>query len=381
MPIRLLVKSKAETGERPPQEVVLQGEAVVLGRDKVCEVVLNDQVVSRRHAQVLREGALYFLEDMGSSFGTRINGTPLPAGEKRLLKNGDVIAIGPFDVTFDRLPDAAASPEEKTSYVAKRVVKDALRGLGSGGAIPYLRVMNGPLEGKRFEVDDAQELIIGREETVDVMLDEDDLVSRRHAKVRRDWSGTAVEDLGSRNGIKVNRQKVLSSPLKDRDEIEVGNTRFLFLDPSEVREAPVVREERPKSKPSHPAAVPKSEPAAAAAVPPVDDEPEEKSQVDEPAPAPPKKKPEPEPADENSSVSSVSSVSEVSGVSEVSQPGAGGESSVAQPLPAPSSPPQAAQSVVGPLPGGIWQRYLPLIIVGGIALFALGILIVTFVVM
>jgi pSer/pThr/pTyr-binding forkhead associated (FHA) protein len=216
MPIRLLLKSKAETGERPAQEVVLSSDAVVLGRDKACELVLNDQVVSRRHAQILREGALYFLEDMQSSFGTRINGTGLPAGEKRLLKNGDIIAIGPFDVIFDRLPDVATGVEEKTSYVAKRVVKDALRGLASGGATPYLRVMNGPLEGKRYEVSDAQELIIGREEDVDVILDQDDLVSRRHAKVRRDWSGTAVEDLGSRNGIKVNRKKLLTAPLKDR---------------------------------------------------------------------------------------------------------------------------------------------------------------------
>ena len=72
-----------------------------------------------------------------------------------------------------------------------------------------------------------------------MQLVEDDLVSRRHAKIRRDWSGVTIEDLGSRNGIRVNRKKTTSAPLKDRDEIEVGNTRFLYLDPSEVREVPV----------------------------------------------------------------------------------------------------------------------------------------------
>jgi len=249
MPIRLLLKSKADVGERPPQEVVLTTDSVVLGRDKGCEVVLNDQAVSRRHAQIVREGALYFIEDTGSSFGTRINGNSLPAGEKRLLKNGDVVAIGPFDVTFDRIAEVKVSDGEKTAFVAKRVVKDALRGLATGGT-PYLRVMNGPLEGKRFEIGDAQELVIGREEDVEVLLDQDDLVSRRHAKVRRDWSGTAIEDLGSRNGIRVNRKKVSAQPLKDRDEVEVGSTRFLFLDPSEVREAVIVEQKPPpKAKP------------------------------------------------------------------------------------------------------------------------------------
>jgi len=53
MPIRLLVKSKAEVGDRPPQEVVLNADSVTLGRDKGCEVVLNHTAVSRRHAQIL----------------------------------------------------------------------------------------------------------------------------------------------------------------------------------------------------------------------------------------------------------------------------------------------------------------------------------------
>jgi pSer/pThr/pTyr-binding forkhead associated (FHA) protein len=231
--------------------------------------------------------------------------------------------------------------------------------------------MNGPLEGKRFEVSDAQELVIGREEDVDVILDQDDLVSRRHAKVRRDWSGTAVEDLGSRNGIKVNRKKVLTAPLKDRDEIEVGNTRFLFLDPSEVREAPVVSE-RPKSKPAQPAA-----PAPAEEPPP-----EEAKDAPEEPEAEPEEEEKPESAEEKSSVSEVSAVSEVSGAS---NPGADeADPSVVQPAPvsAVEQVPMGLTDRLGArLPGGDWRKFLPLIVVGGIALFALGLLAVTFFVM
>jgi hypothetical protein len=99
--------------------------------------------------------------------------------------------------------------------------------------------MNGPREGQRIEMGEAQEYVFGREEGADIVLN-DDLVSRRHAKVRRDWSGTHVEDLGSRNGIKVNKKRTRKQTLKDRDEVEIGGVRLLYIDPTEVRETPVV---------------------------------------------------------------------------------------------------------------------------------------------
>lgn len=364
MPIRLIVKSQAQTGERPPQEVVLNQELVTLGRDKTCEVVLNDQAVSRRHAQILREGALYFLEDMGSSFGTRINGSKLPAGEKRLLRNGDVLALGPYDVTFDRIADAVARDDEKTSFVSKRIVKDALRGLATGGT-PFLRVMNGPMEGKRFEIGDAHELVIGREDGVEVLLEDDDLVSRRHAKIRRDWSGTTVEDLGSRNGIRVNRKKATTQQLKDRDEIEVGSTRFLFLDPSEVREAVVLPEEKPEPPPKP---LPKEEPKP---------EPPE-----EPAEEAPKEEAQEEPAEEPKSGEAPVPPEEPEGPPEPdAEEPRSGEAPVSESLALPEQ--EAEPSVVAPPPTlsseGL-KGLLPLLVVGGIVLFALVLLLLTFVV-
>ena len=48
-------------------------------RDMTCAVVLADAVISRRHATIVREGALYFLEDLNSSYGTRVNGAAVRA--------------------------------------------------------------------------------------------------------------------------------------------------------------------------------------------------------------------------------------------------------------------------------------------------------------
>jgi pSer/pThr/pTyr-binding forkhead associated (FHA) protein len=241
MAVRLTVKQRSEAGgAEKPSALLLEDEIITLGRDAKCQVVLAQQAVSRNHARISRDGSLFFVEDLGSAYGTQINGSKLPKGEKHLLRNGDVIAIAQFDVTFDRVAEGQNHHETgNTQFVARQVVKDVMRGLGTSGELPYFRVMNGPREGQRIEISDAKEYVIGREEGVEIVL-KDDLVSRRHVKIRRDWSGTHAEDLGSRNGFKINKKKTQKKTLKDRDELEVGGIRLLYIDPSEVRESPLV---------------------------------------------------------------------------------------------------------------------------------------------
>ncbi len=299
MAVRLTVRQRSEAGGADAgRDQLLDEDVITLGRDTACQVVLSQMAVSRNHARITRDGTLFFIEDLGSSYGTQVNGKSLPRGEKRLLRNGDVIVIAQFDVTFDRVADAAqAGKPDKTAFIARHVVKDVMRGLGSGEG-PYFRVMNGPREGQRIEIADAQELVIGREEGVEVVL-KDDLVSRRHAKVRRDWSGTHVEDLESRNGIKVNHKRVKRKTLRDRDELEVGGIRLLYLDPSEVREAPVVLADEEdldgNDETMRPDATPSEDKVATAAEPDPEPEPE---LLPEPEPEPEayaSEEPEPEP--------------------------------------------------------------------------------------
>jgi pSer/pThr/pTyr-binding forkhead associated (FHA) protein len=277
MGVRLTVKKRGERGgDEKPHVVTLDDETINLGRDGTCQVVLAQQAVSRNHARISKDGALFFVEDLGSSFGTTINGEKLKKGEKHLLRNGDTIAIAQFDVTFDRVADLGEEGDEanKTSFLSRKVVKDVMKGLGSGGELPYFRLMNGPNEGKHIEISDAQEYTFGRDDGADIVL-QDDLVSRRHAKVRRDWSGTHVEDLQSRNGIKVNKKKTLKATLKDRDELEVGGVRMLYIDPTEVRETPVIAPSVDEDAESTMAVKDEDKPPEPAAPPPEEPKPEE----------------------------------------------------------------------------------------------------------
>src|SRR3954469_22702090 len=84
-----------------------------------------------------------------------------------------------------------------------------------------LVITSGRLEGRRIEV--PGELVIGREH-VDVEIDDAEL-SRRHLAVRPTQGGLEVEDLGSRNGTRVDGTRIDGpTRIKDGAVLSIGMT-------------------------------------------------------------------------------------------------------------------------------------------------------------
>ena len=82
-------------------------------------------------------------------------------------------------------------------------------------------------EGKRMVVG-PKGAVIGRSRGCDIVLD-DVGVSRQHARVSYGADGWTVEDLGSTNGVQVNRGTITGVlQLNDGDHIELGNTEIVF---------------------------------------------------------------------------------------------------------------------------------------------------------
>lgn len=69
--------------------------------------------------------------------------------------------------------------------------------------------------------------VIGRSRRCDIVID-DPNVSRQHAEVRRQEDGYIVRDLGSTNGLRLNRRDVKQAALAHGDRIELGTTELLF---------------------------------------------------------------------------------------------------------------------------------------------------------
>ncbi len=68
-----------------------EGQELTFGRVGDVDVVLAEDMVSRRHARIVHEGSRVFIEDLGSTNGTFVNGEKI---QQESLKEGDRILIG-----------------------------------------------------------------------------------------------------------------------------------------------------------------------------------------------------------------------------------------------------------------------------------------------
>lgn len=67
---------------------------IVIGRDKSCDVTIDDVLVSRNHAVIQKIKNAYFIHDLESTNGTYVNNKKVPDGKYVKLKKTDKIKIG-----------------------------------------------------------------------------------------------------------------------------------------------------------------------------------------------------------------------------------------------------------------------------------------------
>ena len=72
-------------------------EPVVIGRLSTSDVVLSDPNVSRRHAELRRDGARWVVVDLGSTNGTVVNGK---LAREHPLDEGDRLTFGKTELVF-----------------------------------------------------------------------------------------------------------------------------------------------------------------------------------------------------------------------------------------------------------------------------------------
>jgi hypothetical protein len=89
-PARSLL-ARLRAGLTPRALPDLVGAHVVIGRSSACQIVLGDDTVSRRHAELRYDDGRWMLRDLGSSNGTYVNGRLVTEAEVRA---GDVVHLG-----------------------------------------------------------------------------------------------------------------------------------------------------------------------------------------------------------------------------------------------------------------------------------------------
>jgi ABC-type multidrug transport system ATPase subunit/pSer/pThr/pTyr-binding forkhead associated (FHA) protein/ABC-type multidrug transport system permease subunit len=168
------------------------GRPVCIGRDPDCDVRLDDDRVSWRHACVGLTGERVEVWDLGSRNGTFLDGLRLEGEAPLEVRDGARLRIGATTILF-RDP---ARPPEHAAHGAARL--------------------------RRYGVD--SKLRIGRDADNDIVLDAPS-ISRAHAVIVPGDPPT-VRDLGSRNGTRVGEERVRTAALAPGTEVGIGPFRL-----------------------------------------------------------------------------------------------------------------------------------------------------------
>lgn len=159
--------------------------------------------------------------------GVRVAGRPAAPGSRRLMTAGERVELLGHAVALAPEPP----PPEGTRAVAGALLREAAAGAAPMTS-PHLIVLTGPRAGARLVL--RETLSIGRGRAADLVLPDPE-ASRVHARVRLGADGAAVEDLGSKNGVRLNGVRIDRGPqsLRPGDELTVGETLLRLADPLE----------------------------------------------------------------------------------------------------------------------------------------------------
>lgn len=155
------------------------------------------------------------------SAGVRVAGHAVHPGARRLLRPGERA----------ELPGAALALEPTAPAEATRAAASpVLRGEIAGGG-PAVVVLTGPRAGERCPLGDG--VTVGRGRAASLRVP-DPLASRLHLRLRPGSGGVTVEDLGSKNGVRLNGvelERRRPCPVAPGDEIALGDTLLCLESP------------------------------------------------------------------------------------------------------------------------------------------------------
>lgn len=129
------------------QEMVLSKERITIGRRPHNDLVIDNLAVSGEHAAIMTIVNDSFLEDLGSTNGTLVNGQLI---KKHFLQDNDVIELAKYKIRYQTKSDSefagdAVLPAARSEPVVPVVVTPEPR-------LASIKVLNGASSGKELVI-------------------------------------------------------------------------------------------------------------------------------------------------------------------------------------------------------------------------------------
>lgn len=132
-----------EKGPGAGQLIPVKQGPLIIGRASICDLRLQHPSISRRHAQITRQGDRFTLKDLGSQNGTFVNRVKI-IGDLE-IRIGDEIALGNAllklrgsGVPPEKAPEAPAAPAKRKSRKGMSLTRVAIAAAAVGSAAAAL---------------------------------------------------------------------------------------------------------------------------------------------------------------------------------------------------------------------------------------------------
>jgi len=121
-----MAKLVCQTGPKAGHEYPLTKDLTIMGRQSSCDVQILDNMSSRAHCQIRRDGKLFSLVDLGSRNGTHLNDKKV---SERQLVFGDRIRIGEAEYKLVKEPGDVELKDLLSKYEVQEKIGEGGMGI------------------------------------------------------------------------------------------------------------------------------------------------------------------------------------------------------------------------------------------------------------
>ena len=218
------------------REVNLSKDRTTVGRRSHNDLVIDNLAVSGEHAVIFLSGSDVYLEDLGSTNGTTVNGQPV---KKHLLQAGDVVEIGKYRLRY--VTDGSSGADNEVDIDTSQPLRREFYGPGPAtiqvrqpgtnpadgtqGGAAVIKIMSGANAGRELALVKAL-TTIGRP-------------GHQVAVITRRPTGYFIAHVEGEMFPTVNGVNLGSAahPLRDKDVIELAGVKMEFSNPAAAEAA------------------------------------------------------------------------------------------------------------------------------------------------
>ncbi len=201
--------------KEPLEHTLTPNQTYIIGRGPDgCQIVINDDKVSKRHAEiVVGDDLSVTIKDLGSTNGTKVNNKS--ALEQTVVNTKSSITVGLTTLLLVDMKNDADMPRIMIADNKHESPKDDGETEQFGSSTRAIQI-------------DRSTINIGRDSSNDIVL-EHPMASRKHATITKDAENYTLTDHNSTNGTYLNGKKIEKGVvLKPADLIHICGYRYLF---------------------------------------------------------------------------------------------------------------------------------------------------------